>query len=171
MSLALIGIGVGFLLQVEMLSATFCLVPVIAAATQSQADAFRQVVERRFITQVGGCALAFIFTLVLSGHQTNIGLYVILLGSLIFLLASMMAKADFKLRDLHGDALLATMLPIQLYIGANEMGLERTFCAAGNWRSRSGFYLRSTNSPPNVKYGHKKGFAIAKPFSFVTRSN
>ncbi|ROV58943.1 DUF2955 domain-containing protein [Vibrio ponticus] len=127
LSLALIGIGVGFLLQVEMLSATFCLVPVIAAATQSQADAFRQVVERRFITQVGGCALAFIFTLVLSGHQTNIGLYVILLGSLIFLLASMMAKADFKLRDLHGDALLATMLPIQLYIGANEMGLERTF--------------------------------------------
>ncbi len=127
LSLALIGSGVAFLLQVNMLSATFCMVPVIAAATQSQADAFRQVVERRFITQVGGCALAFIFTLVLSGHQANIGVYALLLGGLIFMLASMMAKADFKLRDLHGDALLATMLPIQLYIGANEMGLERTF--------------------------------------------
>ncbi len=126
-ALTLIGIGVGFLLQVEMLSATFCLVPVIAAATQSQANAFRQVVERRFVTQVGGCALAFIFTLLLSGHQTNIGLYALLLGGLVFMLASLMAKADFTLRDLHSDALLATMLPIQLYIGANEMGLERTF--------------------------------------------
>jgi len=46
--------------------------------------------------------------------------------SLIFLIATVMVKADFTARDIHADALLATMLPIQLYLGVQEMGLERT---------------------------------------------
>jgi len=126
LSVSLIGLGVGFLLQVNMLSATFCMVPVIAASLQCQADAFRQVIERRFVTQVGGCALATIFTSLLVGHQSIWAMYALLLVSLIFLIATVMVKADFTARDIHADALLATMLPIQLYLGVQEMGLERT---------------------------------------------
>ncbi|MBA5761217.1 DUF2955 domain-containing protein [Vibrio sp. 404] len=126
LSVSLIGIGVGFLLQVDMLSATFCMVPVIAASLQCQAEAFRQVIERRFITQVGGCALASIFTMLLSGHQSIWAMYALLLVVLIFSIASLMVKADVTARDVHADALLATMLPIQLYLGVQEMGLERT---------------------------------------------
>ncbi|MDA0149838.1 DUF2955 domain-containing protein [Vibrio sp. LaRot3] len=125
--IGLVGVGVGFLMQVEMLSATFCLVPVIAAATQNQISTFKQVVERRFITQVGGCAIAAIFSLLLLGHQSVVGGYTLLLAGLIFVIATMMTKSDSQMRDLHADALLATMLPIQLYISHQNLGLERTF--------------------------------------------
>ena len=129
-SLALIGTGVGFLMIVDIISATFCLVPVIAAATQTTQHEFVAVVRKRFITQVGGCALAVLFTLTMAGHQSNLGYYAIMLGLLTFLISASMAKAIGPARDTHADALLATMLPIQLYITVNEMGLESTFLRA-----------------------------------------
>ncbi|KII76406.1 DUF2955 domain-containing protein [Vibrio renipiscarius] len=127
LSLALIGTGVGFLMLVDMLSATFCMVPVIAASLQAERLGFQRVVERRFITQVGGCAIAAIFSLLLVGHQSVLGAYVLVLAGFVLLLASLMVKSDVSGRELHADALLATMLPIQLYMTSQDIGLERTF--------------------------------------------
>lgn len=127
LSLALIGIGLGFLMLVDMLSATFCMVPVIAASLQTERLGFQRVVERRFITQVGGCAIAAIFSLLLVGHQSVLTAYVLLLTGLVLVLASLMVKGDTSGRELHADALLATMLPIQLYMTSQDIGLERTF--------------------------------------------
>ncbi|ANU39041.1 DUF2955 domain-containing protein [Vibrio scophthalmi] len=126
-SLALIGIGVGFLMLVDMLSATFCMVPVIAASLQTNRLSFQRVVKRRFITQVGGCAIAAIFSVLLINHQSVLSAYILLLAGLVFLLASLMVKGGSDGRELHADALLATMLPIQLYMTSQDIGLERTF--------------------------------------------
>ncbi|OLQ75707.1 hypothetical protein BIT28_02600 [Photobacterium proteolyticum] len=129
-SMGLIGTGVAFLMMVDLISATFCMVPVIAAATQFSRDKFREVVERRFITQVGGCALAVVFAFVMAGHQSTVGFYALGLGCLVFLLANWMATAQGPSRDIHADALLATMLPIQLYMGNTSLGLESTYLRA-----------------------------------------
>ncbi|MGR4016964.1 DUF2955 domain-containing protein [Vibrio harveyi] len=129
-SLALIGLGVAFLMIVDIISATFCLVPVIAAATQTTHKSFIDVVDRRFQTQVGGCALAVVFTLLMAGHQSTFGYYTIVLGLLAFMITASMANAKGPAKDVHADALLATMLPIQLYMTSNELGLESTFLRA-----------------------------------------
>lgn len=126
-SLGLIGSGVAFLMIADLISATFCMVPVIAAATQFSRDKFQEIIERRFITQVGGCALAAVFIAVMAGHQQAISFYALGLGGLVFMLANWMASSQGPARDLHGDALLATMLPIQLYMGNITFGLEDTF--------------------------------------------
>ncbi len=126
-STALIGSGVGFLMIVDLISATFCLVPVIAAASQFTREKFLATVKLRFITQVGGCALAAIFTIVLVEHQSVIGFYGFALAMVIYVIAKAMVNEVGIKRDIHGDALLATMLPIQLYITSVNDGLERTF--------------------------------------------
>ncbi|MGF1686153.1 DUF2955 domain-containing protein [Photobacterium japonica] len=129
-SLGLIGSGLAFLMIVDMISATFCMVPVVAAATQQTRAHFDVVVKRRLLTQVGGCAIAVIFTLCMAGHQQIIGFYALGLGGLIALLAGWMANAQGPEKDIHADALLATLLPIQLYMTSTEMGLESTFLRA-----------------------------------------
>lgn len=129
-SLGLIGSGLAFLMVVDMISATFCMVPVVAAATQTNRASFALVVKRRLLTQVGGCAIAVIFTLLIAGHQDVIGFYTLGLGGLIYLLAYSMAKAEGPAKDIHADALLATLLPIQLYMSSTEWGLESTFLRA-----------------------------------------
>jgi hypothetical protein len=129
-SMGLIGSGLGFLMIVDLISATFCMVPVIAAATQFSRSKFIDVVERRFITQVGGCAVAAIFTLFMAGHQNIIGYYALGLGLTVFIIAKLMTTSEGVSKDIHGDALLATMLPIQLYMGNNTLGLESTFLRA-----------------------------------------
>ncbi|WP_240478227.1 DUF2955 domain-containing protein [Photobacterium aquae] len=129
-SLGLIGGGLACLMIVDIVSATFCMVPVVAAATQPGRDKFLEVVERRFITQVGGCAIAVIFTLLMAGHQSILSYYALGLGTLIFLITNWMTHADGPARDLHADALLATLLPIQLYMGNQTLGLESTYLRA-----------------------------------------
>lgn len=129
-SLSLIGCGLAFLMIVDLISATFCMVPVIAAATQFTREHFRQVVGRRLLTQVGGCAIAVIFSLLMAGHQNTIGYYALGLGGLVFMIASAMAQAQGASRDLHADSLLATMLPIQLYMTSTSLGLESTYLRA-----------------------------------------
>lgn len=129
-STGLIGLGLALLMMVDLLSATFCMVPVIAAATQFSRDKFREVVGLRFITQIGGCALAAVFTLVMAGHQHTISFYALGLGSLVLVLAKWMVTSQDPSRDMHADALLATMLPIQLYMGSTTFGLENTYLRA-----------------------------------------
>jgi hypothetical protein len=129
-SLALIGSGLGVLMIVDLLSATFCLVPVIAAATQFDREKYIKVVELRFITQIVGCAIAGLFILVMAGHQSTLGFYALTLGFTIFLIARPMVAATGPARDIHTDALLATVLPIQLYMGNNSFGLDGTFLRA-----------------------------------------
>lgn len=126
----LIGSGLAFLMIVDLLSATFCMVPVIAAATQFNRDKFRDIIGLRFITQVGGCALAVVFTLAMAGHQDSISFYALGLGSLVFVIAKWMATSQGPSRDMHADALLGAMLPIQLYMGSTTFGLENTYLRA-----------------------------------------
>lgn len=130
LSLALIGGGVAVLMIVDLISATFCLVPVIAAAIQTTRGGFINVVRQRFQTQVGGCAIAIIFSVIMANNQSNIGFYVLVLGALTFTISSLMANSQGMARDTHADALLATMLPIQLYITSHQIGLESTFLRA-----------------------------------------
>jgi hypothetical protein len=129
-SLTLIGAGLGLLMIVDLLPATFCLVPVIAAATQFDRAKFIEVVELRFVTQIGGCAIAGLFILVMAGHQSTLGFYALTLGGTIYLIARTMVAATGPARDIHTDALLATVLPIQLYMGTNSFGLDGTFLRA-----------------------------------------
>ncbi|WP_417346581.1 DUF2955 domain-containing protein [Ferrimonas sp.] len=122
----LLGLGQGFLMMVDMLSATFCMVPLILAAAQVSHDSYLKVLRVRFITQVGGCALAMIFMVLLLGHQTMIPFYGLALGLLILAIAYQIGSTQGPDKDLHGDALLGVALPIQLYVGPNQFGLADT---------------------------------------------
>ncbi len=66
----------------------------------------------------------------MAGHQSTFGYYTIVLGLLAFMITASMAKAKGSAKDVHADALLATMLPIQLYMTSSELGLESTFLRA-----------------------------------------
>ncbi|ABV86878.1 DUF2955 domain-containing protein [Shewanella pealeana] len=129
-TIGLIGAGIALLMNINLLSATFCMVPVIAAATQSDRRAYKEVVSRRFITQIGGCAVAVLVSVLLAGHQAIIGYYALIVAGAIFAIAAMMVTGQNAQRDIHADALLATVLPIQLYIATMSMGLESIFLRA-----------------------------------------
>lgn len=129
-TLGLVGSGIALLMNINLLSATFCMVPVIAAATQSDRRAYKEVVSRRFITQIGGCAVAVLVSVLLAGHQAIIGYYALIVAGAIFAIAAMMVTGQNAQRDIHADALLATVLPIQLYIATMSMGLESIFLRA-----------------------------------------
>ncbi|MEC6907615.1 DUF2955 domain-containing protein [Photobacterium piscicola] len=126
-TLTLLGISVAFLMIVDLISATFCLVPVIAAVTQLNRTNYVKTVKLRFITQIGGCMIALIFSVLMMGHQTIIPYYAFILGGLIFVLALMMTTTNGVARDIHADTILATVLPIQLYLGNNSFNLNSTF--------------------------------------------
>ncbi|PSU80682.1 hypothetical protein CTM93_17170 [Photobacterium phosphoreum] len=126
-TLVLLGMSVAFLMVVNLISATFCLVPVIAAATQINRTNYIKTIKLRFITQVGGCMVALIFSIIMMGHQDIIPYYAFILGGLIFTLAMMMSTSKGPEQNIHADAILATVLPIQLYIGSNSLNLESTF--------------------------------------------
>lgn len=129
-SMSLIGVGVAVLMNIDLISATFCMVPVIAAAIQVDRQHYLDVVSRRVVTQIGGCAIAALLSLLIAGHQTVLSYYVLLLGATIFAIATAMVRSSFSDRDIHSDALLATMLPIQLYLGTSGFGLESIFLRA-----------------------------------------
>lgn len=129
-SIVFIGGGLAFLMIVDIVSATFCLVPVISAATQITPQKFKQVVEHRATTQVSGCAIAVVFSVFLFNQQQVISYYGILLFALVFTMAYWILSAASAQQDTHADALLATLLPIQLYIGNTDIGLESTFLRA-----------------------------------------
>lgn len=63
----------------------------------------------------------------MAGHQSTFGYYTIVLGLFAFMITASMAKAKGSARDIHADALFATMLPIQLYMTSSNLGLESTF--------------------------------------------
>ncbi|MBY6186562.1 DUF2955 domain-containing protein [Marinobacter hydrocarbonoclasticus] len=122
----LLGAGLGFLMMVDLVSATFCMVPVILAASQSEHGAFMTVVRERFIAQVGGCALAMVFMLLLAGHQHQMLILTLGLTALVFAFARQIGCSQGADKALHGDALLGIALPIQLYMGVNDFGLSST---------------------------------------------
>ncbi|ROS05109.1 DUF2955 family protein [Sinobacterium caligoides] len=129
-ALLLIGSGLAILMIIDLLSAMFCMVPIIAAATQVNREQFVTTVRLRFMTQVGGCALAVIFSLLFAHQQTTILAYAVALVGLIYALARLFTQAEGLKRDIHADGLLATLLPIQLYLAHNNLALERTFLRA-----------------------------------------
>ena len=126
-SISLIGLGLGFLMIVDLVSGAFCMVPVIAAATQTSREAYLKIVKSRFITQVGGCAIAAIFMLLIAGYQSNFILYGLGLFALIYTITHKIYHDQGPHQGLHADILLATMLPIQLYMTNSELGLSSTF--------------------------------------------
>ncbi|WP_261922444.1 DUF2955 domain-containing protein [Shewanella sp. NFH-SH190041] len=126
-SLGLIGTGTAFLLIVDMMSALFCLVPVIAIATQVSWQGYVSDVKRRLLTQVGGCSLAVFFTFFLSGHQDIISFYILCLAVLVYLFVWSVEQSSGDIRTIQADALLATILPIQLYISQSGMTLKGAY--------------------------------------------
>ncbi|KJF94202.1 DUF2955 domain-containing protein [Photobacterium leiognathi] len=126
-SVSLIGLGLGFLMIVDLVSGAFCMVPVIAAATQTSRKAYLNVVKSRFVTQVGGCAIAAVFMLLIAGYQSNFILYGLGLFALIYAITHKIYHDQGPHQELHADILLATMLPIQLYMSNSELGLSNTF--------------------------------------------
>ncbi|WP_039871904.1 DUF2955 domain-containing protein [Photobacterium angustum] len=126
-SVSLIGLGLGFLMIVNLISGAFCMVPVIAAATQTSREAYLKIVKSRFITQVGGCAIAAIFMLLIAGYQSDIIIYGLGLFGLIYVISYKIYTDEGPHQELHPDILLATMLPIQLYMTNSELGLSSTF--------------------------------------------
>ncbi|BAJ02833.1 DUF2955 domain-containing protein [Shewanella violacea] len=123
-AMVLIGGGIAVLMNIDLLSATFCMVPVIAAATQVNRQRYLEVISQRFVTQIGGCMIAVLISIVLAGNQTILSYYALILGSTIFAIATAMVKSSKVDRDIHSDAMLATVLPIQLYLGTSSFGLE-----------------------------------------------
>ncbi|SDJ37433.1 Protein of unknown function [Ferrimonas sediminum] len=125
--LLLLGGGLAFLMIVDMISATFCMVPVIIAAAQTRKPGYLAVIRARFIAQVGGCALAMVFQLLLLGHQHLLPLYSLSIFVLVLTLAWLIGRSQGAEKELHGDALLGIALPIQLYMGTADIGLQSTF--------------------------------------------
>ncbi|MCL1058361.1 DUF2955 domain-containing protein [Shewanella gelidimarina] len=124
LTMAFIGTGIVVLMNIDLISATFCMVPVIAAAIQVDKKRYQQVVSRRFITQISGCAIAMVMSIAIAGHQTILSYYALILGVAIFAMAMAMVRSSNTDRDTHSDAMLATVLPIQLYLGTSGFGLE-----------------------------------------------
>ncbi|MBW3163972.1 DUF2955 domain-containing protein [Ferrimonas balearica] len=120
----LLGGGLAFLMIVDMISATFCMVPVILAATQTERGAFMAVLRDRLLAQVGGCALAMVFMLLLAGQQSLLPLFALGQTLLVFVFARQISRSSGEDKALHGDALLGIALPIQLYMGVNDFGLS-----------------------------------------------
>ena len=123
-SLTLIGAGLACLMIADLLPATFCMVPVIIAATQPDRVQFLNAIKGRFITQVGGCGIAAIFSVFMAGHQYILSYYAIGLAAIIFSIAYCMSNSSGTKRDMHSDALLAAVTPIQLYMSSTDLGLE-----------------------------------------------
>lgn len=121
-----IGLGCAILMNINLLSATFCLVPVIIAVSQTTLEQFHMAVKQRFITQLGGCAIAVLFAFAMMGQQQHIVLYGVTLLALLIFMSTMFVRSDLSMKDIHSDAMLATVLPIQLYITPTDMGIQNS---------------------------------------------
>ena len=126
-SLFLIGIGCAFLMITQMTSALFCLVPVIALATQTSRQGYFSGLKRRLLTQTSGCALSVFFTFLLAGQQNIAAYYILCLGLLVYILCYAVVNSLGEIKEVNLDALMATLFPIQLYICQSGISLKGAY--------------------------------------------
>lgn len=126
----MLGIGLAFLMLVDRVAATFCMMPVIIAAGQSRREHYLMVVRTCFNAHVGGCALAFTFTALLAGQHIHILVYILALTGLALIISIWISGSKGPVRGMHTEAMLGTMLPLQLYVSATDLGLQSTYFRA-----------------------------------------
>lgn len=123
----MLGIGLAFLMMVELTASTFCMMPVIVAAGQSQRANYKMVIRNCLQAHVGGCAIAMIFVTLLAGqHDYNL-VYILALTALVATIAIWISGSRGSVRALHSEAMLGTMLPLQLYVSASDLGLQDAY--------------------------------------------
>ncbi|WP_026364686.1 DUF2955 domain-containing protein [Halodesulfovibrio aestuarii] len=124
--LILVGGGLAFLMLNEVTSATFCLVPVITSVMQPTYGHMKKEVEKRIITQVGGCCSAMFLSILFMGTEINVATFFLVSFGLVFTLMKWCECPDPVERSIHNDAVLGILVPFQLYIGkyGNNFGLD-----------------------------------------------
>ncbi|PMH42165.1 hypothetical protein BCU68_14700 [Vibrio sp. 10N.286.49.B3] len=124
---AILGAGLSFLMMVNLVAATFCMMPVIIAAAQSERAHYQMVVKNCLQAHVGGCALAMIFVSLMAGQHAHNLVYMLGLTLLVLMIAIWINGSKGVARALHTEAMLGTMLPLQLYVSATDLGLQDTY--------------------------------------------
>lgn len=124
---AMLGIGLAFLMMVDLVAATFCMMPVIIAAAQSERKIYQMVVNNCLQAHVGGCALAMVFVALMVGQHGHNLVYIIGLTLFVSAIAVWISGSRGSARAVHTEAMLGTMLPLQLYVSATDMGLQDTY--------------------------------------------
>ncbi len=84
--LALVGGGLAFIMINQVTTAVFCLVPLIASAMQPTHGLMKKQVSNRMLSQVGGCCLAFMVSILFGGTEINLFSYFFLSVSLVFVI-------------------------------------------------------------------------------------
>lgn len=120
----LLGVGLAFLMMVDLIAATFCMMPVIIAAAQSERAIYQMVVKNCLYAHVGGCAIVTLFVSLMLGQHAHNLVYIIGVFLLVLVIALWISGSRGGVRALHSEAMLGTMLPLQLYVSATDLGLQ-----------------------------------------------
>jgi len=124
--LLLVGVGLAFIMINEITSAVFCLVPLITSAMQPTHDLMKEHSRNKMLSQVGGCSLALIVSMLFSGTEINLFTYLFISTVLVFTILWWCDHPDREEGLIHSDALMGFLIPYQLYIGqySNNFGLN-----------------------------------------------
>ena len=124
--LLLVGVGLAFIMINEITSAVFCLVPLITSAMQPTHDLMKEHSRNKILSQVGGCSLALIVSMLFSGTEINLFTYLFISTLLVFTILWWCDHPDKEEGLIHSDALMGFLIPYQLYIGqySNNFGLN-----------------------------------------------
>jgi len=122
----LVGLGLAFIMINEVTSAVFCLVPLITSAMQPTHDLMKEHSRNKMLSQVGGCSLALIISLLFSGTEINLFTYLFISTVLVLTILWWCEHPDKEEGLIHSDALMGFLIPYQLYIGqySNNFGLN-----------------------------------------------
>ena len=122
----LVGLGLAFIMINEVTSAVFCLVPLITSAMQPTHDLMKEHSCNKMLSQVGGCSLALIISLLFSGTEINLFTYLFISTVLVLTILWWCEHPDKEEGLIHSDALMGFLIPYQLYIGqySNNFGLN-----------------------------------------------
>ena len=124
--LVLVGGGLAFIMINEVTSAVFCLVPLITSAMQPTHSHMKQHATEKILSQIGGCSLAVIASLIYSGTEVNLFTYFVVSFLLVYLILHWSHYAEMGDRAIHADALMGFLIPYQLYVAryGNDFGLS-----------------------------------------------
>ncbi|MAF15899.1 MAG: hypothetical protein CMG93_07945 [Marinomonas sp.] len=124
--LILVGGGLAFIMINEVTSAVFCLVPLITSAMQPTHKHMKQHATEKILSQVGGCSLAVIASLMYSGTEVNVFTYFVVSFLMVYLILKWSHYSEPRDRAIHADALMGFLIPYQLYVAhyGNDFGLS-----------------------------------------------
>lgn len=124
--LLFVGGGLAFIMINEVTSAVFCLVPLITSAMQPTHGLMKKHSHDKMFSQIGGCSLAFVVSLLFSGTEINLFTYLFISAILVFTILWWCHHSDPEEGAIHRDALMGFLMPYQLYIGkyGNDFGLN-----------------------------------------------